>query len=180
MEHSLTIRTVGHSNRTLDDFLALLGQHGVERIVDVRAFPGSRKHPHFGQDALRTSLAEARIDYSHLRSLGGRRGRPAERRPELGGAWRNASFQAYAHHMHEPEFAHGVTALEELAATQAVALMCSEAVPWRCHRWLVSDALVARGHEVLHVVGPGKPRAHSVTGFAEVREGVVRYPATQL
>lgn len=174
-----TLFTIGHSNRELAEFLRLLELHGIRQLVDVRAHPGSRRLPHFGQEVLVPALVRCGIAYVHLAALGGRRRSSAgEHSPN--GALRNASFRAYADHMASPEFEQGLVELLELGADRPTTVMCAEAVPWRCHRWLISDALVARGCEVRHILGPSRPRPHSLPAHARVHEGRVTYPAAQL
>lgn len=173
------VRTVGHSNRTLDEFLELLRQHGIDAIADIRAFPGSRRLPHFGRDQLAPALEQHGIDYRHVRDLGGRRRADPDAPPEAGDAWRNASFRAYAQYVQTSTYR---AALEELlthARASNVAIMCSEAVPWRCHRWLVSDTLVAAGARVLHVIDAGPPRDHLPSPFAQVDDGAVTWPGPE-
>lgn len=169
------IWTIGHSTRALDAFVTLLEREHIALIADVRAFPASRRHPHFNGDALAAALNRQGIGYEHLPQLGGRRRAPADSPPT---AWRNASFGAYAVHMRGDEFHAGLQRLLALAGEQRTAIMCSEAVPWRCHRNLIADALVARGVEVLHI-GDAKATAHSLTSFAVVRDGAVHYPPEQ-
>jgi len=170
------IYTIGHSDRSIEGFLDLLRAHGIEEVVDVRRFPGSRRHPHFGAEALRASLAQAGIGYHHVEALGGRRGRPAPDSPNNG--WRVASFQAYADRMAEPEWLDALGALERRAGQRRVALMCSEAVPWRCHRRLIADALVVRGWDVGHIIGTGAVRPHELQDFARpLPDGRIVYPA---
>ncbi|HSH45980.1 MAG TPA: DUF488 domain-containing protein [Longimicrobiales bacterium] len=161
-----TLYTVGHSNRDAPEFLELLRSHGVQEVVDVRRYPGSRRNPQFGGEALEATLADAGIGYTHMEALGGRRGRPAPDSPNTG--WRVASFQAYADHMAEPEWLQALGALEERAGQRAVAIMCSEAVPWRCHRRLIADALVVRGWDVRHILGAGRSSPHELQDFARV------------
>lgn len=179
MIQSPTVCTVGHSNRSLDEFLALLEHHGIDTIADVRAFPGSRRLPHFGQDQLEPSLRDRGIAYRHLRDLGGRRRRDPNAPPEVGDAWRNTSFRAYAQYTRQPAYAAALEELRVLAADSVVAIMCSEAVPWRCHRWLVSDTLVASGARVLHVIDMKPPRLHLLSPFARVEHGVVSWPGPE-
>ena len=160
----MTVYTLGHSTLDLEAFLALLGRHGIAGIADVRRFPASRRHPHFAREALSASLADAGVAYDWLPALGGRR--PAHAgSPHVG--WRVDAFRGYADHMDSVEFAGGLARLLEIAAARATAIMCAEAVPWRCHRQLVSDTLVARGIEVLHVVGAAE-NPHRLTAFARV------------
>jgi len=178
----VTVYTLGHSTLDQEAFLALLARHGIAGIADVRRFPASRRHPHFGRDALAASLAETGVAYDWLPALGGRR--PAHAgSPHVG--WRVEAFRGYADHMDSAEFAGGLARLLELAAARPTAIMCAEAVPWRCHRQLVADALVARGVEVRHVVGAAE-NPHRLTGFARVegdrvvydRAGQPRLPGT--
>ncbi|HYO13484.1 MAG TPA: DUF488 domain-containing protein, partial [Thermoanaerobaculia bacterium] len=151
------IFTIGHSTRPIEDFLALLAEHGIGVLVDVRRYPGSRRHPQFSRDALAVSLREAGIAYVHEPDLGGRR---AARPDSPHTAWRVEAFRGYADHMETPEF---TTALERLirrGRESTVAILCAEAVPWRCHRRLISDARVARGVVVRHLRGPGRADPH--------------------
>lgn len=167
-----TIYTIGHSTRPLDDFVALLQREGVRHLADVRAHPGSRRHPHFHRDALSMSLPRHGIAYTHHPELGGRRhGLP----DSPNGAWRNASFRAYADYMGTDEFRGAVDALIALAETEVVAIMCAEALPWRCHRWLISDALVARQIDVRHILDTSSD-AHELSRFAVVHHSDVTYP----
>lgn len=170
----MTIFTIGHSTRPIADFLGLLARSEIARLVDIRAFPGSRRHPHFNREALARELPLAGIEYLHRPSLGGRRRLPRNAAPS---AWRNESFRAYAEYMRTPEFLAALDDLIELGATKRSVIMCSEAVPWRCHRTLVSDALTARGVRVEHILDAGVSE-HVLTRFAVVRDGEVRYPAT--
>ena len=166
------IHTIGHSTRSLDELVALLLDHGVDHLADVRAHPGSRRYPHFSRDSLRATLPERGIAYSHHPDLGGRRrGLP----DSPNGAWRNASFRAYADYMGTDEFATALDGLLDLTRGKRAAIMCAEAVPWRCHRWLISDALVARGIDVHHILN-ARSEPHSLTRFAELRDGTVVYP----
>lgn len=167
------ILTVGHSTRAFDDLVALLRHHGVELVADVRRYPGSRRHPQFQRAALERSLAEHGIAYRHLPELGGRR-RPRPDSPNQG--WRNASFRGYADHMQTVEFRTGLAVLLELAAHHRVAIMCAEAVPWRCHRSLIADALLVRGAGAAHIVDAGQPAPHQLTRFACVEDDRLTYP----
>jgi uncharacterized protein (DUF488 family) len=168
------VYTIGHSTRGVDEFIALLERSRIERLIDVRAFPGSRRHPHFNRDALASTLSERGIEYLHRPALGGRR-RPRADAPSSG--WRNESFRGYADYMRTPEFHQALDELMALAAERRTAIMCSEAVPWRCHRTLIADALTARGCEVEHILD-AKTSPHVLTSFAVVRDGEVRYPPT--
>jgi uncharacterized protein (DUF488 family) len=173
-----TIWTVGHSNRDLATFLDLLRSEAIESLADVRRFPGSRRHPQFAGEALVRALADVGIAYRHLAGLGGRRGKPAPGSPNAG--WRVASFNAYADHMESPEFGADLEALVAAAEAHRVALMCSEAVPWRCHRRLIADALIVRGWSVRDILGRGQVRDHALTPFARVVDGRLIYPAAPL
>ncbi|SDL63941.1 Protein of unknown function, DUF488 [Modicisalibacter muralis] len=173
-----TIWTIGHSNRSQEEFLALLDSLRIEQIVDIRRFPGSRRQPQFAGEALAHGLAKHRIAYRHLPELGGRRGRPASDSPNTG--WRVAQFAAYADHMQTEEFAQGLEALMLIADTRRSAMMCSEAVPWRCHRRLVADALTVRGWKVFDIMARNKATLHTLTDFASVQGGVLTYPGDDI
>jgi uncharacterized protein (DUF488 family) len=165
--------TIGHSNRTIEEFIGLLKQNGVACVLDIRTVPKSRHNPQFGQDILPDSLSAAGIGYRHLAGLGGLR-RPHKDSPNAG--WRNTSFRGYADYMQTDEFAQNVDAVAALARTTRCALMCAEAVPWRCHRSLVADALLLRDIPVEHIIGPQKRRPHTLTPFARVDGGRITYP----
>ena len=169
----IEVLTVGHSTRPLDDFLALLKAHGVERIVDVRTIPRSRHNPQFNRETLPASLRGAGIGYIHVKALGGlRRARPDS--TNLG--WENASFRGYADYMETPEFARAIERLVAMAHAKRIAILCAEAVPWRCHRSLIADALLARGHAVSHIMSLTSAKPHKLTSFAHVRGTQVTYP----
>ncbi|MGB7766028.1 MAG: DUF488 domain-containing protein, partial [Candidatus Acidiferrales bacterium] len=160
------ILTVGHSNHSIGEFLALLKSHNVKRLVDVRTIPRSRHNPQFNRDALAASVRAARIAYTHLPKLGGlRRARP----DSANTGWNNSSFRGFADYMQTPEFAAALARLEKLAKTKLCAVMCAEAVPWRCHRSLIADALTIRGHAAKHIMTPSRANLHKVTPFARVR-----------
>jgi uncharacterized protein (DUF488 family) len=163
--------TVGHSTRSLDELLQLLNREGVRHLIDVRAFPASRRYPYFAKDSLEKSLPAASIRYTHFPELGGRRkGRPDSSNVQ----WRNAGFRAYADYMQTPEFEAGLDRLLLNAAESACAVMCAEAVPWRCHRTLIADAVEARGVPVFHILDAATNR-HTITSFAVVEDARVRY-----
>ena len=163
----MVIHTVGHSTRALSDLLGLLRIHGIRRLVDVRRYPASRRHPHFAAEALAAALEAEGIDYRHEPDLGGRRtGRPDS--PHI--AWKSASFRAYADHMDTPVFGAALGRLLDVGREAATAILCAEAVPWRCHRQLIADALVARGVEARHILGPGPAERHALHPSARVRE----------
>jgi uncharacterized protein (DUF488 family) len=167
-----TVWTIGHSTRPLDAFIGLLGRYGLEAVADVRRFPGSRRHPHYAQTALRASLAPHGIRYSWLPALGGRR-RPLPDSPNTG--WRNASFRGYADHMASAEFCRGLDELLELTGRMRTTLMCAEAMWWRCHRALIADALRVRGIEVLHILDAEHAVPHPYTSPARVVQGRLSY-----
>jgi uncharacterized protein (DUF488 family) len=172
-----TLFTVGHSTREADAFVALLRHHGVDLLVDVRRYPGSRRHPHFNREALADHLAAAGIQYRHAPELGGRRDNAPNRDDGPNRGWRNASFRAYADYMATPPFRAALDRLIDESAGHAVVMMCAEAVPWRCHRNLISDALVARGVEVRHIVSADAPAAHDLNPMALLGpHGGVTYP----
>jgi uncharacterized protein (DUF488 family) len=170
------VLTVGHSTHDAEAFLALLGRTGIAALVDVRRYPSSRRFPHFNSEALEASLAGAGVRYLHLEELGGRRD-PVSGSPNTG--WKVGQFRGYADHMASGEFEHALQRVIELAEERRTAVMCAEAQWWRCHRRLLSDALVVRGHEVLHVDTRGKIERHELTEFAVVEEGRLTYPPTQ-
>jgi uncharacterized protein (DUF488 family) len=165
--------TIGHSTRSLEEFLGLLEREGVTHLVDVRAFPASRRYPHFNGPELEKSLAAGGIAYSHAPELGGRR--PAKR-DSHNSQWRNEGFRGYADYMETPRFASALDELLRAAATERVVIMCAEAVPWRCHRSLISDAALARGVPVFHILDSGT-HEHKLTSFARIDHGRVRYDA---
>ena len=164
--------TVGHSTRSAEEFGAILQAHGVEVLVDVRTFPGSRRYPQFNRDALAQQLKSLGIEYRHEPRLGGRR---SPRPDSHNTAWRNAQFRGYADHMETAEFKDGVSELLELASNKRVAVMCAEAVWWRCHRSLLADYLKAEGHEVVHILDEKKTEEHPFTSAARIVEGKLSY-----
>jgi uncharacterized protein (DUF488 family) len=166
------IWTIGHSTRPADEFLALLQAHGIEQIADIRTVPKSGRHPQFNKEALDALLAAHGRGYRHFPSLGGLR---KPRRDSTNTAWRHPSFRGYADHMQTPVFQEGAAALLEFA-TRPTAVMCAEAVWWQCHRQLLSDALVARGVTVRHILGLDPPKPHRLSEFARVVDGTVQYP----
>ena len=168
------VLTIGHSNRSADEFVKLLSAHDVTAVADVRAHPFSRRNPHFSQKNLEPLLAANGIAYAHFPSLGGHR---VPREDSVNGGWRNEAFRGYADHMRTQEFVQGVEALLEFAEKYLVAAMCAES-QWRdCHRQLLADALVARAVEVRHIMSEGDAMTHQLTSFARVKGTVVEYPA---
>ncbi len=167
------ILTIGHSTRPIDEFIALLQQNGVERLVDIRTIPRSRHNPQFNSEALANSLHREGIEYAHLKELGGLR----HPRPDsINMGWRNASFRGYADYMQTPEFEEALQGLLRQCEQKRCAVMCAEAVPWRCHRSLVADALLARGIAVEHIMSGSRREAHGLTPFARVEKQRVLYP----
>ncbi len=172
----LTILTIGHSTRPIDEFTELLRSNGVKQLIDIRTIPKSRRNPQFNSDALAASLRAVRIRYVHLKELGGLR-HPRPDSVNLG--WRNESFRGYADYMQTEEFVAALDRVIELAREHPTALMCAEAVPWRCHRSLVADALSIRGIRVLEIVSATEPKEHKLTPFAHVNGACITYPAAQ-
>lgn len=170
------VMTIGHSTRTWEIFLKLLRTHGVKRVIDVRSIPRSRHNPQFNRETLRKKLRAAKIGYVYVRTLGGLR-RARRDSPNMG--WRNASFRGFADYMQTSEFDGGLKRLIKLARQKRSALMCAEAVPWRCHRSLIADALAVRGIPIEHIMGTSAPRAHSLTSFAQVRRDRITYPLSK-
>jgi uncharacterized protein (DUF488 family) len=168
-----TIYTIGHSTHPIDDFISLLKENGVKRLVDIRTIPRSRHNPQFEQEALATSLEAAGIEYRYMKDLGGLRPKVKESKNT---AWRNASFRNYADYMQTTEFSDAITELIRLAEKKKTAIMCAEAVPWRCHRSLVGDALLVRGFNVIDIMGAGKTKEHQLTSFAVVDGKTILYP----
>jgi len=169
--------TIGHSTRPIDEFIGLLKAHRVTQLVDVRTVPKSRHNPQFETGALAKSLAKAGIGYALAPGLGGFR-RTSPESPN--GAWRNLSFRGYADYMLTPEFNESLVGVLELLQTDRVALMCAEAVPWRCHRSLIADALFVRGHVACEISSATRLQAHKLTPFARVEGETITYPSLPL
>lgn len=172
MQRQLSLWTIGHSTRSIEEFTAALKSFAIKSLIDVRSFPGSRRYPHFNKENLAKSLAEQGIGYLHLHSLGGRR---RVRPDSLNIAWRNEGFRGYADHMETVEFHEGIDELLRHAKAAPTAIMCSEAVWWRCHRSLISDYLKAKGIEVIHILSERKSEAHPYTSAARIVDGKVSY-----
>lgn len=165
--------TIGHSTRPFDAFTTILKAHRIQSLVDVRTIPRSRHNPQFNSDNFSTSLEHEGLLYEHMPQLGGLR---KAKKDSINMGWRNASFRGYADYMQTEQFSE---ALEELMAhgkNKKTAIMCAEAVPWRCHRSMIADALVSRGWEVRHIMSETKADPHQLTSFATVENGLVRYP----
>jgi len=166
----MRIYTIGHSTRSLDELVHLLAASGVKRLADIRRYPGSRRYPHFSRDALAAALPPHGVAYVHMAELGGRR-TPSKDSPN--DALKNAQFRGYADYMGTTEFADAIERL--LSMDGPTAIMCAEAVPWRCHRSFVADDLVRRGVEVVHIVGPNDRRKHEMNPLATVEQGRLVY-----
>jgi uncharacterized protein (DUF488 family) len=167
------ILTIGHSTRTIEEFTGLLRAHGVQLIVDIRTIPRSRRNPQFNEDSLAASLKDSGMDYVRLKELGGLR-RPRNDSQNMG--WRNESFRGFADYMQTQDFEAGINELIRLAQDRTVAIMCAEALPWRCHRSLVADALLVRGVKVEHVMTLKKTTEHSMTKWARIDGKQITYP----
>ena len=171
-----TIATIGHSTHSIEEFLELLRLHAIQLLVDVRTIPRSRAQPQFGIDQLPGALQRAGIDYLHLEALGGLR-HATKDSPNAG--WRNASFRGFADYMATPAFRAGLAELEERARRQRTAIMCAEAVPWRCHRSLIADALTVAGWRVSHIMSKRSVRGHTLTPFLQVEGEILTYPGKE-
>jgi uncharacterized protein (DUF488 family) len=171
-----TIWTIGHSTRAIEEFLSLLAGSRIEAIVDVRSFPGSRRYPQYGREALAATLAAHAIGYHWLPALGGRR-RASPDSPNT--TWRNASFRGYADYMSSTEFAQGLAELSEVSNKARTAIMCSEALWWRCHRSMIADALCVRGIKVVHILDAKHSVVHPMTSPARIVGGVLSYAARE-
>jgi uncharacterized protein (DUF488 family) len=173
-----TIYTIGHSTHSQDVFQQILTAHGVRCLVDIRRYPGSRRYPQFSKESLSQWLPAAGIEYVHELALGGRR-KPSEDSPNT--FWRNTQFRAYADYMNTPEFKESLVRVLHQGAQQPTAIMCAEAVPWSCHRNLVADALIAQGHEVLHIMSARKADQHAMNPHAQIgADGAIVYRADAL
>jgi len=169
------IFTIGHSTHPIEEFIAILQAHGIRQLVDVRTIPRSRRNPQFNQENLPGSLNAVGLVYRHMRSLGGLR---HPRRDSINTGWRNAGFRGFADYMQTPEFQDNLEKLIEFSSEAPTAIMCAEAVPWRCHRSLIADALVARGIGVQEIMSAAKSQPHALTSFAKVEGNAVAYPGT--
>jgi uncharacterized protein (DUF488 family) len=181
-ENERAVYTIGHSTRPLEEFVSMLTAHAIDKLIDIRTVPRSAMNPQFNRESLPEDLAKAGIQYEHLAGLGGLR----KTRPDsVNTGWKNASFRGYADYMQTPAFANALEQLIREARDERVCIMCAEAVPWRCHRNLVADALTAKGITVKHIMNasraqPDGIQRHRLAKFARVREGHVTYPAESL
>src|SRR5665213_2990542 len=171
------IYTIGHSTHPIDEFVELLQAHDIKEVVDVRSIPMSRHNPQFNSDTLKQSLQQVRIKYKLLKKLGGLR---YTKKDSINLGWRNASFRGYADYMATPEFEKGLEALTKIANTRSTAIMCAEAVPWRCHRSLIGDALTKKGWLVQDIMSRTSATKHRLTSFLKVRKGQLTYPAPKV
>jgi uncharacterized protein (DUF488 family) len=171
---SLSIFTIGHSTRPLEEFIEILKSHDIGIVVDIRTIPRSRHNPQFNRENLPASLETAKIGYRHLPGLGGLR-RPNTDSPNTG--WQNASFRGFADYMQTPEFGENLASLIDVAKGNTIVLMCAEAVPWRCHRSLIADALAVRGIDVKHLISLKSTRPHHITPWAKIKGTSIIYPA---
>jgi uncharacterized protein (DUF488 family) len=169
---SIQVWTIGHSTRSIDDFIEALASQRIKTLVDVRSFPSSRKFPHFNQQALSESLAEVEIEYLHMPELGGRR---RARKDSPNTQWRNSAFRGYADYMETDAFREGIQRLLALAETGRTAIVCSEAVWWRCHRSMISDYLKSTGVSVTHILSATKSELHPYTSAASIVAGELSY-----
>lgn len=171
-----TVLTVGHSTRPLDEFIALLKAHAVKRLVDVRTIPRSRHNPQFNRESLSAALRRVGISYLHMKALGGLRHPRAD---SINTAWRNAGFRGFADYMQTDDFAEGLGGLMKIAKTKRTAIMCAEAVPWRCHRSLIADALLAHGYQAEEIESLKRTRPHKMTPWARVQGAKITYPPVE-
>jgi uncharacterized protein (DUF488 family) len=176
MGEGMRVFTIGHSTRPIDELTAVLHAHGVEVLVDVRTVPRSRHNPQFSEEALRESLPDAGIEYERMPGLGGLRYTRKAEATGLNDGWRNASFRNYADYMQTDAFTDALAELMDLARRRVVAIMCAEAVPWRCHRSLIGDALLVRGFEVCDIMSARSAKPHTLTRFARVDGLRITYP----
>lgn len=173
----MTILTVGHSTRSIEAFLGLLRAQGVKRVIDVRTIPRSRQNPQFNRETLPQTLRQVGMGYTHLPELGGLR---HARRVSTNMGWRNTSFRGYADYMQTPEFEVGLDTLMTAGKREPIVVMCAEAVPWRCHRSLIADALSIRGIQVKHILSATRTQPHMLTPFAQVHGMQITYPMDQI
>lgn len=170
---STVLFTIGHSTHSIDEFIVLLNAHGIRHLVDVRSIPKSRHVPQFNTDLLASALQNAGLTYTHLKALGGRR---HTRKDSINTGWRNASFRGYADYMATPQFAEGLDALIQIARNEPTAIMCAEAVPWRCHRSLIADAMALKGWDVRDILTTAPAAQHKLTPFLKLINGQPTYP----
>ena len=173
MKIALTIFTIGHSTHSIEEFVEMLKAHDIKLIVDVRTIPKSRHNPQYNSDTLAAALHERAIGYEHMPGLGGLR---HAKKNSINTAWENASFRGFADYMQTEDFVQSMNILIETAGKQPTAIMCAEALPWRCHRSLISDALLARGITVMDIMSKTSAKAHTMTPWAKVKDTAIQYP----
>ncbi|HKD23003.1 MAG TPA: DUF488 domain-containing protein [Rhizomicrobium sp.] len=178
MNTTLPYFTIGHSNRSLEEFIGILAEAGIGLVADVRKMPMSRSNPQFNKDALSEALAASKVSYEHMAALGGLRGKSRDVVPDVNGLWTNDSFHNYADYALSPQFHTGLAHLVEEGREGRCAIMCSEAVWWRCHRRIIADYLIAGGETVFHLMGPNRVEPARLTPGARVQAGAVVYPAS--
>jgi len=169
----MKIYTIGHSTRKIEYFLDMLESHAIEEVVDVRTIPKSRKYPQFNQEQLKSSLRKSKISYHHLPKLGGLR---HTTKSSINTGWQNLSFRGFADYMQTDSFWEGIEELEKIAKKSKVAIMCAEAVPWRCHRSLIADALTLHAWHVFHITSKQPAKEHALTPFLKTDNGMIFYP----
>jgi uncharacterized protein (DUF488 family) len=172
----MTIFTIGHSTHQIEEFVDILKAHGIEFVVDVRTIPKSRHNPQYNSDTLAGALHECAIGYEHMPGLGGLR---HAKKDSINTAWENASFRGFADYMQTGDFDRGLSALIEMAEKQPTAIMCAEAVPWRCHRSLIGDALLARKFIVMDIMSKTSAKAHTITPWAKIMGTTITYPKSE-
>jgi len=172
-----SIFTIGHSTRSIDEFIELLKVYGIREVVDVRSIPMSHHNPQFNENILKQSLKQNSVRYLHLKGLGGLR---HSKKDSINLGWHNASFRGFADYMATPAFSAGLETLMEIANMKQSAIMCAEAVPWRCHRSLIADALIKKGWEVRDIMSKTSATKHLLTPFLKVRKGMLAYPAPKI
>lgn len=176
--HMTSVFTIGHSTRKIEEFISLLKEHNIQLLVDVRRYPGSRRHPQFNKETLAKSLNTTGIEYNHMKDLGGRRDQPNSNSPNNG--WRSKGFRAYADYLNTNEGQKAIKELVKSSKNTTSALMCAEALYWRCHRQLIADALVAREIDVHHILHRGQTHKHTLNAMAQILEdGRIIYPKRQ-
>jgi uncharacterized protein (DUF488 family) len=172
----MKLYTIGHSTRSLDELVDVLKTYGIEQLIDVRSVPRSRHTPQFNEDNLVTELPKIGIDYRHMRILGGLR---YAHKDSANIGWHNASFRGYADYMQTTDFASGIAELEKIAQSKSTAIMCAEVLPWRCHRSMIGDAMLVRGHEVIDIYDDKKSEPEKITSFAHIEGTMITYPSDQ-
>lgn len=175
-QSALVVFTVGHSSRSIEELVEILRAHGVERLIDVRTVPRSRHNPQFNRETLGKAMHNRRISYRHMKALGGLRHARAD---SINTGWRNASFRGFADYMQTPQFGEALDRLLELAKQKPTAIMCAEAVPWRCHRSLIADALTVRGYQVRDIMSAASARPHLLNPMARVQGQELTYPGEE-